>query len=707
MSIDSVRKSLDDALRAYQADDFDHARFFNAWFRDMGGAYFFLFRRNQKVTDIQVAELQALLRMHATELDDGAVVSSLNTITDAAFRDLVSGLLRSLLPDSGRLGPIDKETRETFCRLYADLLSRTIVVHPLATSCGVYVPPGMTLRLDRICGESGYVHSCGRSVFMRTIDKADKQELFDALDNHLARYLPDGGNRLPFIVYADEDFTSYDRNQADDLEHGLDGVKIRIEKFGLGESLVNILRDMRETFNAQLLIPDPGNYKVQHQDLKAESGLEPLRSLFLITDDSTEVAAGREGRRYVICYDQVFVNKNPFFLFDENKPAWISHTTLPHTLAAAMLNLCRASSTGDRLRVVDPFVGSGTTTLEALKFSDISAVGSDLDPMSRVLVQDNLDIFGLSIEDLAGVIKELDAVRRLTSGGQQKLFDDDCERSPERQRYEQAREFITQWKSDLDAEKHTIEMVVSLEERDLIDRILVYVALRTLRRNLAEWSRSGGGNDEVWMEAFAQQLKRVLEQLKLFVEHRRQATQSERVAKTNLVTFPATYSTGTTISIYALKRARRHLLGDGGDFEHRLEDVHQLKPESCDIVIADPPYGVNAQSHKMMSLAELWEDAVERMVHAVRDGGHLILCLPDRSNVGRRTPYFAKREIVAQQIVTISERMGRVAYRPSFALGGAKPYFPDFGPPYRWESGALYRTIVHFRLLSGQTTPII
>ena len=46
-------------------------------------------------------------------------------------------------------------------------------------------------------------------------------------------------------------------------------------------------------------------------------------------------------KRFLICYKQEFRNENPFHIFDENKPAWVSHTTAPHALTAAMLNIAR------------------------------------------------------------------------------------------------------------------------------------------------------------------------------------------------------------------------------------------------------------------------------------------------------------------------------------------------------------------------------
>ena len=40
--------------------------FFRSWFKDGGGSFFFLFRRNLYITNISHAELMSLLRIYAT-----------------------------------------------------------------------------------------------------------------------------------------------------------------------------------------------------------------------------------------------------------------------------------------------------------------------------------------------------------------------------------------------------------------------------------------------------------------------------------------------------------------------------------------------------------------------------------------------------------------------------------------------------------------
>jgi len=69
-SINSRRaffKNLKKAVSQSITDDvFDANNFFDQWFCRSGKAYYFLFRKNLSVTNIQFAELLALVRHHLT-----------------------------------------------------------------------------------------------------------------------------------------------------------------------------------------------------------------------------------------------------------------------------------------------------------------------------------------------------------------------------------------------------------------------------------------------------------------------------------------------------------------------------------------------------------------------------------------------------------------------------------------------------------------
>jgi len=101
-----------------------------------------------------------------------------------------------------------------------------------------------------------------------------------------------------------------------------------------------------------------------------------------------------DDRKLFIIYEQLYKNENPYHWFDENKPGWVSHTTLPHSLCSAMLNLTRPWWPSDRrVEICDPFGGSGATYLEAKKFEDASVLSSDLSFLATKAAKDNVEIF--------------------------------------------------------------------------------------------------------------------------------------------------------------------------------------------------------------------------------------------------------------------------------------------------------------------------
>src|SRR5262249_16007055 len=143
--------------------------------------------------------------------------------------------------------------------------------------------------------------------------------------------------------------------------------------------LVQVLNQMRDRFRDLLVMPDPGKHETHAACLDEE--IDHERTLFLIVDQTERPNNQASPERYYICYHQIYVNGNPFHFFDENKPAWKAHTTIPHTLAGAMINLTRPwwpqLSPRIKVAIVDSFAGTGTVCLEALKFVDATPSGSD------------------------------------------------------------------------------------------------------------------------------------------------------------------------------------------------------------------------------------------------------------------------------------------------------------------------------------------
>ena len=301
----------------------------------------------------------------------------------------------------------------------ASHLDRTIVLEPLHCSCLVYCPPLTTVGLDRICAEAGYVHSCGEAVYAEQLASANVRSLERSINSHISAYRTSQRSpslRLFFVPYTHEDFSPHDRHDAQELSGGLDQVKISMEKAYLGDRrLLAVIEGLRDRFGNKLVIPGPGDSRETHTRLRSTAQkLDKRRTLWLLFDRSVPTASDSESRYHVVCYAQIYHNENAFFIFKENKPAWITHTTLPHTLAAAMINLTQPLWPKRRpVKMVDPFVGTGTTALECLKFNDVTVQAFDHSPMTKILLEDNFQFFSMNHDALSKVQKLLAVEPRL------------------------------------------------------------------------------------------------------------------------------------------------------------------------------------------------------------------------------------------------------------------------------------------------------
>lgn len=185
--------------------------------------YVFVFNQNLRRTNLQIAELLALLRLHTHEHDDrlqtripGIEFSTFAETTEL-FASAVGGI-RSLNEEN--LAALSEEIEHQ--------VETKILIELLYGSASVYLPPHLTLNLALICGESGYIHSCGRQVFWRNVEKATENELKSAIAS--AFRLKRQGSKFLLVPYCHEDFSVQDRGSTPFLEHGLDDLKINMAK---------------------------------------------------------------------------------------------------------------------------------------------------------------------------------------------------------------------------------------------------------------------------------------------------------------------------------------------------------------------------------------------------------------------------------------------------------------------------------------------
>jgi hypothetical protein len=658
--------------------------FFQSWVREEGAAYFFLFKKNLQTTNIQYAELASLIRQNTARKKTQERVPDVAFHTTARFRRTIEAIVAPVLERSGadqpRLGHI--------AELYWPLVDTSMILDIFYTSCALFVPPHLSVDLLEVCANSGYVHSCGPAVFIRKVAKATPRDFYSALAKYLRAHTLKG-EKLFFIPYSHEDFSGYDsevKYVRDELKHGLDEVKLRVEKLHMGQSSIpEVLSEVRRRFERRLVIPEAGDYRVKHPATNE-------RTLWLVCDRSIDArnptTPGQE--EYYICYDQILFNDSPFHIFDENKPAWVEHTTIPHTLLGAMLNVTRPWDAVRQTIVADPFAGTGTTWLEGLKCSSADLRCSDNAPISPLLLRDNLEFFGLTSEAIRAMAGAL-AVLAAEVG---KSADGSLARKAERYLFPEldtraAYDFAVTFLEKLGVQDARSSFsfddaaVGRLGRQDLFTRIVFYIVLRAEIRFREAFERKAKNRAQAFVES-ARDLQEQMEHLAKW----KVRAESAITRQGHISVFPGRYSRACGIAAGRLREA----MDEGRELQGiEVRDARFLEPKSCDVIVTDPPYGFNTES-ELLGLALLYSEVARTLVRAVSNNGHLVICLPIRSHTGRPLPFCTHSSIVTGQVLRSAESCGRSVYVPASSSAEV------LSPPYYWESPALRRIILHFRI---------
>lgn len=679
--IDHVQQILLSILeQSYLERKFSSAAFYGRWFKHQGGSHFILFKKNLHVTNLQYGELVALLKAYVTLEGHSGMINDLQFMSSREFKDALERLVGSFPIDPAN--PTPGLTK--VASMYAPLLAKTVIVDSYFSSCSVSLPPHMSLNPAELCGKAGYIHSCGQNVFIRNMAKIQKQEFFNSLHDHLDR--TSNGKKTVFIVYAQEDFTPYDRDKAAELRYGPDEVKIFLEKCYMGnDRLVSVLKEMREVFKNQLIIPEPGDYRDFRKAHGHDSDVHNDRTLWLIVDHSVDEQNHRHPGTdtFFVCYEQHFLNENPFHVFDENKPAWIAHTTIPHTLAAAMINITKPSwPDKGTVTLCDPFVGGGTVLFESTKYGRIKSRCSDSDPIAELIVHDNAHYLSsppTTIRKYVGVLHHFEDETRLRKliarNTSSRLITDLVQAFEMANAFEAAEKQTdpTKWES----------LVRKLGRLNHTKRLLFYVGLRASRRHAAllEWG------SEFWIGAYCKEAKTLNHQFSELLSLRERTT-IDRVKRTQIT--QGHYSRCCTLDLASLLRSTGK---DRPEVEQR--DATALPHSAYDVIVTDPPYGINTHEDRF-ELATLYCAMSEVLIQALKPDGQIVVCLPEEARTGQDVPFFAHREIFTQQVLIAARKLGREVTTVACSV----PRLPElYRAPYYWESDkALRRSIVHFQL---------
>jgi len=209
------RKSNNSVFNECVRHYFAKKQFFNPWFRKYGKSYFFIFKKNLKVTNIQFAELISLIRSNIKikNRTDNCRIQFLS-VTD--FVETTSRLFDTF-NYTKKTSIEKKQIFDTIEKCYFSIINHIIVIDAFYGSCAVFLPYNIKLDIEKICALSGYIHSCGDNIFTRRISKADKGQFFSNLTNYLKANYHNKKKKIQFTLYAHEDFTPFDRDEGKDF----------------------------------------------------------------------------------------------------------------------------------------------------------------------------------------------------------------------------------------------------------------------------------------------------------------------------------------------------------------------------------------------------------------------------------------------------------------------------------------------------------
>ena len=186
-------------------------------------------------------------------------------------------------------------------------------------------------------------------------------------------------------------------------------------------------------------------------------------------------------------------------------------------------------------------------------------------------------------------------------------------------------------------------------------------------------------------------------QLQQFISLR-DANPVEHEPRGNFQLLSGTYSVGAISSFFSQKFEQFEI---SLEREVAVRDACALEPNSLNVIICDPPYGFNT-TEEQGKLADLYGRFIRAAVAALRDEGHLIVCLPAESYTGRDLPYCTRASVIVNAVLIEAQRQGKEVYTPGRSMPARM-----LAPPYYWEAErALRRTILHFRVKTT-TSPAV
>jgi len=371
------------------------------------GSYFFLLWKNMAVTNVSLIEAMCLIRNFTVERSTGNDIQ-INFFSTERYKTFFRDLWGSFYAEPETLPQSDSHTNaitsavDSLIKFHWDFFYRTVVFDPYFTSIIVHIPRSLSVDVDAVTIRSGYIHSSGPCLYFRNIDKVEKQVIRKRIEHFLSH---DTTKNYFISPYASELFSPYESDSSASVRNGLDGVKINLRKhFIEKDPLLTFLEKLSQWNDGRLILPvGLHGYRTEREN-SVDKGADLDCTIWFLVDAGysyvhQDRTLNRSKNIYLVVYAQSMFNNDQFTIFKERKPAWVSSTTIPHTLSSAMVNIAAYygklyTKPQSPKVILDPFCGTGTVLFDAAaRFPNAIVVGMDREPLVPTMIRDNYNFF--------------------------------------------------------------------------------------------------------------------------------------------------------------------------------------------------------------------------------------------------------------------------------------------------------------------------
>ncbi len=483
------------------------------------------------------------------------------------------------------------------------------------------------LNLKEIVRRSGYIQSVGELIYMAKWEEINTQNISQVLK----RFCIWEQKARKLIFYKSTD--------NEDIDNILSNLLIDDSRYHIGtESFQKAEMNISKTVE---------DYSLAHCLTEAK---EPI---FFIkdageTDENSPLKnfyLGRNIVEYSICYISEFKKDNSIHYLDdlkECKPFWAGIYTTPHRLMNAMLNLARVTKNSV---VVDPFSHTGTLAIEA------SQIGCNVKAFDLHEIQgakDNYEFLcmgGLKILRTSRNILKNTKDTKLTKELQIILSDSIC--------------LNTQGLPEVNENKKIEDLLKEYGILKNFDNRLFFYLLRRYemekqrRANLIDNSGINFAKRHVKNMIIKKPLKHIKSNYYTFFG--KQLKSFEEANKTN--GFPVIFLSADkmnehecqfTDSLYKTNRIG-YINNSNEKPEFDLKDIlkseYDIKDNSIDAVVTDPPYGYGEGLDEKMIRA-IYTALFEKSFRWLKPLGVLVFCTLDKVKTGRKKGLLFTEDII-------------------------------------------------------------